>query len=166
MVLMRAGVATKVDDRTFMSELRATIHEGSDEAESMYFGYFLQFKVIERALKTSRRSPDHYTAPYFRAKLSLKPNRTTRISQHETLVRLGEVPRAQVYYACPMLFTSDDLHEDPVELEKLRLIDIRSAPQGWNTDEPHYIIFQAAQDPGPLWCSEPISAKATTGTLG
>lgn len=58
-----------------------------------------------------------------------------------------------------MLFSQDELWP-PVELSALRFVDIQTAPQGWVTNESHFIVFQAPDDPTPMWCSDPTPGIA------
>ena len=81
------------------------------------------------------------------------------LSQHETLIRLHEIQNADVSYACPMLFTEDDLHREP-SLDDVQVVSVSTAPPGYLTTERHFVAFRAKDDPAPVWCSEPIPGRA------
>ncbi|MCX5842677.1 MAG: hypothetical protein NT022_02815, partial [Deltaproteobacteria bacterium] len=81
------------------------------------------------------------------------------LSQHETLIRLSSVKGASVYYACPMLFDIADIWKQP-DINNIRFVDIRTSPDGWATNQRHFITFQNETDPVPLWQSEPIEGKS------
>lgn len=140
-------------------ELRSAIQENRTNVSNLYFGYFLQFKPVEKRIRRTKSTPEHYTTPYFNTKLSLQPNKTTGLSQHETLLRLNQVFGAIVQYACAMLFDPSDIWQTQ-KLSKLRLVDISTAPSRWATNQQHYIAFQTEDDPSPYWCSDPIEGKS------
>lgn len=140
-------------------ELKGTIQSSGTVINKFYLGEFLQFKVVEVMRRRSKNMPQVFTTPYYRSELSLKPNKSTRISQHETLLRLHNVRNAIVLYACCMVFSQEELWEIP-DLNKLRFVDIASAPSGWTTNEAHYILFKTMTDPNPLWCSEPTEGRS------
>lgn len=153
-------VRTTVDATSFYNDLRDKISNESVEG-NFYLGYFLQFKIVNKILRSSQTKPSAYTVPYYRVKLSLDANRTTGLSQHETLLRLSDIRNAQVYYACPMIFDWDEIYSEP-DLRKLAMVSISSSPRGWATGNSHYITFQEPYDDSPLWCSEPAKGSAIT----
>jgi len=154
---------TKSDltNEELFNELRQTIKANNKQIHKFYIGYFLQFKIVELINRRSRNIPPNYITPYYRSKLSLNPNKITGISQHETLLRLNRIKNTIVYYACPMLFDQDELYDHP-DINKLRLVDINSAPSGWATNQSHFVAFQTTIDQNPYWCSEPIGGKSFT----
>ena len=107
--------------------------------------------------RKSRHFPLDYRIPYFRSELSLNSNKITGLSQHETLVRLNNIEYANVAYACPMIFNQKDLRNPT--LDSLRIVDISTAPQGWLTNDAHFITFQDEVGNNTKWCSEPINGK-------
>lgn len=152
-------VRTSVSTRELFEELKGAVQNNANNADNFFFGFFLQFKAVERMSRTSRLKPAHYSTPYFRSELSLFPNPTTGISQHETLIRLSAIAGASVAYACGMLFDIADIWEPP-SVDKLRCVDISTAPPGWATNQRHFIAFQTESDPAPLWCSEPVKGRS------
>lgn len=148
-------VNTSVDTDELYNELKEAIKTKNNTAKSLYLGFFLQFKMVHKITRKSKLMPNGYNTPYYRSELSLKPNDKTRLSQHETLLRLNTLKNANVFYACGMLFNIDDVYSKP-DIADLRLIPVSSAPNGWNTNERHFITFQTKYDNNPLWCSEPV----------
>lgn len=123
---------------------------------SVFRAVFMQFKVVEQR-RSRRGAPPNYAVPWFAAELSTKKAPDTKISQHETLTRLAELPNAFTAYACPMLFSLDDILR-PADLTTLRLIDVLSAPSGWLTDGQHKLAFLSPTSDAE-WCSDPTPAK-------
>jgi hypothetical protein len=132
----------------------------SDRANYPYIikAFFLQFKIVEKMQRKSGNMPAGWVTPYFRSELSLKPNKQTGKSQHETLLLSASIPQTKVLYICPMIFEEDDIIRNP-ELDDLRMVDIQSAPVGWATNTSHHICFQET-DGDPFWCSKPTEGKA------
>ena len=98
----------------------------------MYVGYFLQFKRPEEMVRRGQTTPSDFTTPYYRFELSLKASKLTGLSQHETLLRLHKIQDADVSYACPMLFTEDNLHREP-SLDDVQVVSVSTAPSGYLT---------------------------------
>ena len=136
-------------------DLKGFIHSDKKPLD-VFRAFFLQFKVVE-SRRTRRGAPDGWTAPWFAAPLSLEADKDTKISQHETLKRLSQLDNSEVSYACPMIFSLDEIIRPP-DLTTLRTIDVRSAPDGWLTSGSHKIAFQTPTSDA-LWCSDPESAK-------
>jgi hypothetical protein len=137
-------------------QLRGAIASNASTVPAMYVGYFLQYKRPERVERRRKETPSEFTTPYYWFELSLKASKLTGISQHETLLRLKGIRNADVSYACPMLFTEDDLHREP-NLEDVRVVPISTAPSGYLTAERHFVAFRTRDDPTPVWCSEPTA---------
>ncbi len=150
---------TSLTTEQLFYQLRTGIQQQDQNVPGFYFGYFLQFKTVERMVRRSALMPQHYSPPYLRAELSLKPNRTTGLSQHETLLRLSDIKGASVDYACPMLFDIADIWEGP-DITKIRFVQISTSPPGWATNQRHFITLQNETDPNPFWQSEPIETKS------
>lgn len=140
-------------------QLRSTISDGSSKLSKFYFGEFLQFKVVKVITRSSQNLPHGFTTPYYRSALSLKANKSTKKSQHETLCRLSQIKGAKVYYACPMIFDQEKLWEKP-NLNLLWLVDVTTAPKGWLTNESHHIVFQNPNSRKIMWCSDPVPGSA------
>lgn len=153
----QAWTRTDLTQAQLHDALVSAVQVGGKSIGKFYVGEFLQFKVMDRKIRASKVMPSGFSTPYIRTELSLAPNKLTGISQHETLRRLSGVAGASVYYACPMLFESDEIWEQPADLTKLRLVDVKSSPSGWLTNESHHLIFQDAYA-SPLWCSDPLPA--------
>ncbi len=152
-------VRTSITTSQLFTELQSAIRNQATAVNNFYFGFFLQFKVVDRMVRGSRHKPAHYTTPYFRSELSVHRNPTTGVSQHETLLRLSALPGASVSYACGMLFDIADIWQVP-SLDKLRCVDISTAPPGWATNQQHFLAFQTEVDPSPFWCSNPIEGNS------
>ncbi|WP_414545292.1 hypothetical protein [Nostoc sp. CCY0012] len=152
---------TKSDlsEQDLFMQLRSAVSNSSSKLSKFYYGEFLQFKIVEVITRKSKNLPNGFTTPYYRSALSLKPNKLTNKSQHETLCRLSQINGAKVYYACTMIFDQDKLWEEP-NLNSLRLVDVETAPNGWLTTESHYIVFQQPNTPNPIWCSDPVPGSA------
>ncbi len=147
-------VHTSLSMSELYEELKENIRSVSIVSKHLFLGFFLQFKIVDRIKKSSSLMPSGYRTPYYRSELSLKPNERTGLSQHETLLILSRIKNANVFYACGMLFEINQIYSKP-DIADLRMVPINTAPVGWNTNERHFITFQAPNDPGPWWCSKP-----------
>jgi hypothetical protein len=154
-------VRTSLSTSQLFSELQSAILNQATTANNFCFGFFLQFKIVKRMVRTSKLKPAQYTTPYFRSELSVDPNPTTGISQHETLLRLNALAGATVSYACGMLFDIADIWQAP-SVDKLRCVDITTSPTGWATNQRHFLAFQTETDPSPFWCSDPAEGKSVS----
>ena len=152
-------VRCDVSAKDFERQLRDAIASSATSLPTMYVGYFLQFKRPEEMVRRVQTTPGDFTTPYYRFELSLKAGKLTGLSQHETLLRLHEIQNADVSYACPMLFTEDDLHREP-SLDDVQVVSVSTAPPGYLTTERHFVAFRAKNDPAPVWCSDPVPGKA------
>ncbi len=150
-------VRIEVGGRQFLDELRHAIQSGTSVVDRFYLGFFLQFKKVRRITRGSKYMPPWYHPPYFRSEISVKRNKSTGLSQHQTLLRLCHINSASVCYACPMLFSAEEIYE-PADLARLRCIDLVSAPTGWTADERHFVTFQHPSDAVGLWCSDATRA--------
>jgi hypothetical protein len=152
---------TSLSSASLLQELRSSVQSNTTVTRNFFFGYFLQFKVVDRMVRRSKVIPDNYVTPYLRAALSLEPIPKTGLSQHETLLRLSNIVNASVYYACPMLFEIADIWRN-ASLDDIRFVNIQTSPLGWATNTKHYIMFQDESDSWPVWKSEPIKTRALT----
>ncbi|MBD2213648.1 hypothetical protein H6G27_27845 [Nostoc linckia FACHB-104] len=152
---------TKSDlsEQDLFTQLSSAVSHNKTKLSKFYFGEFLQFKIVEKITRKSKNIPHGFRTPYYRSALSLKPNKSTNKSQHETLWRLSQINGANVYYACAMIFDQDKLWEKP-NLNSLRLVEVKTAPKGWLTNESHHIVFQEPNTPEPFWCSDPTPGSA------
>jgi len=151
-------VHTKLTPEQLLQELSEAIQSSAQNVQHFYLGYFLQFKYVQKITKRSYFMPEKYKTPYFRSELSVKRNPRTKLSQHETLLRLSKIHSTKVCYVCAMLFDLAEIYAPP-DLARLLCIDIRSSPQGWLTNERHFITFQQENGFDALWCSEPTPAR-------
>lgn len=151
--------SSNLTEEELFEALKSAIRTSGTSVDRFFLGEFLQFKVVDVLTRRSEKMPQAYSTPYYRSELSLRPNKSSGISQHETLLRLNGINNATVLYACGMIFTQAELWEPP-DVSKLRFVDITSAPSGWATNENHYIAFQYPTDPTPFWCSEPVQGLA------
>lgn len=139
--------------------LTSAIQKKSKSLDSFYFGYFMQFKTVQMVTRDSRYCPPNYAIPYYRSEISLHKEKASNISQHTTLLRLSRIRNAFVYYACPMIFSPDEVYDKP-DTDKLRLVPINNAPANWRSIDRHFITFQDIYDNSPLWCSDPIGTSS------
>lgn len=156
-------VRTSIPDQRLYQRLKEAVKMKSRTVEAFHLGYFLQFKVVHELGRRTRFTPLAIAAPYLRSELSVWPNPTTGLSQHETLQVLSQIQGSLVYYACPLLFDIDLIYEDP-DLSLLQIIDVQDAPAYINSDDRHFIAFQDVNNPKPYWCSEFRPAKCVPST--
>ncbi|WP_157817974.1 hypothetical protein [Candidatus Thiodictyon syntrophicum] len=147
--------SSDLSELELFASLKAAIASQAKSINKFYLGEFLQFKVVDTVTRASKRMPAGFSTPYFRSELSLKPNKSTGISQHETLLRLKAIAKTAVFYTCGMVFEEADIWK-PADLSALRFVDIQTAPPGWATNEDHFIVFRNSTDSTPMWCSEPL----------
>lgn len=139
-------------------ELRSAV-SGGTISDKFYFGYFMQYKVVQKVTRRSKYCPSNYSTPYYRSEISLKPNKTTKISQHNTLKSLSSIPNAFVYYVCPMILSSDEIYNEP-DPNLLKIVQISSSPGGWSAADRHFLTFRNPSDPSPIWNSEPVRTRS------
>lgn len=151
-------VYTSVTTGQLFNDLQDAIAAESSSVYKLFIGYFMQFKVVRKFRKRSRFTPTDFTAPYLRSELDLEPNKTTGISQHETLLRLSNIAGASVCYACGMLFDIADVYAPP-DLRKLRCV-IVPPPIDIDNNDRHFIAFRHETDTKPKWCSDPVEAES------
>jgi len=58
-----------------------------------------------------------------------------------------------------MLFDVESIYDEP-DLNKLKCVDLRTAPDLWDDDERHFITFRNEADLFPQWCSIPVPGEA------
>jgi hypothetical protein len=150
--------APALDQQDLYDSLGQEIQTGGNTVQGFYLGYFLQFKALREMAKRSKYAPT-YSAPYLRSELSLRPNDSTGLSQHETLLRLSQVQGALVYYACPRLFDLDQIYDSP-DLDTVEIVDVQAAPVGWQPSERHFLAFRKSTPSAPQWLSDPVEAKS------
>lgn len=153
-------VCTPLSEKELVTQLTQAIRSAGSGKRLLYVGFFLQYKVVQRVKRRGRYTPPGYGTPYLRVRLDLSPNRSSRLSQHECLIRLSAIGHSHVYYACPMVFDPAQTLLPP-QPSQLRLVDVSSAPRDWGPREWHFITFQRPDDPHPFWFSEPSPAATT-----
>jgi hypothetical protein len=147
------------------AELKQQIDAGAAASPSLYFGYFLQFKVVDEcAGKNPKTRPNGFQGRYWRSTLGMsvskRPNARSKRYQHEVLVRLASIAKTDVNYACPMIFSEPEVH-GRVDLDKLRIVEVNAKTPIYKADEPHFIAFQTTTGPG-VYCSTPTRATVRT----
>jgi len=154
-------VRTEIPLSYLRKQLAEAISKSSSQVQSLYVGYFLQFK---RVIKIKQRPRDQQLrqiipmGPSLRAKLDMVPNKATNRSQHETLLRLAGIVGCDVNYACPMMFSVDEVYDEP-NLDLLRIVPLAGAPTGYASNQEHYICFQDELAPA-IWCSDPVQGES------
>ena len=154
----QAWVKTTVSTSELFEQLKVDIAQGQQNNPYIYFGFFLQFKPVERMFRRSVNTPVNFPSNYFRCKLDLRRNDTTDLSQHETLKRLSNLRRTDVSYACPMIFEPQCLWNPP-NMEDIKFVPVTISTPTWVTGS-HYINFATENDDNPVWKSEEEQGKA------
>lgn len=156
----QAFAATQLSEEEFFQKLADCAQsDGYNIGNSTFLGYFLQYKVGSRMTNLTKPAPTTVSRPYIRFSVDSSQNQRTGTAQHELLYLLSRNHGAFVYYACPMLFLREDLYEVNVDLDRLRLVTLESAPGPYLDNAKHYIYFQDVQSQ-PIWASEPHDGKA------
>lgn len=156
----QAYVKTQLGDAEFFDLLKTSAITQQYRLDDVFFGYFLQFKVVHPLRqRTIYTPPQVVNSPHYRVDLDTTKNKQTGVSQHELLYRLSKNKGAFVYYACPMVFDKTDLYETDVDLDPLRLVELESCLDIYDDNDNHYIYFD---DPTsiPIWKSEPHAGRA------
>lgn len=158
----QAFARTQLSQKEFYDMLKSSAKDDNYSLPNgnYFLGYFLQYKVGKKLTRRRIATPPSITTnPFIRFGLDTKENVRTGFSQHELLCRLSHNPGALVSYACPMLFLRDELYEDPVDLDGLRLVDVASCP-GYFKDNASHNIFFNNETSIPVWASEPKNGEA------
>lgn len=150
---------SSLSQEQLLNKLKEAIQNKATTLNTFYLGFFLQFKIVSIMSRNSRNKPDNYTLPYYRSEISLKINKKTGLSQHQTLKRLSRIDNASVVYACGMIFDNNDIYKNP-DLSDLRMIPVKDSPDYDEKDERHFITFQTKDDPSPLYHSEPVETSS------
>lgn len=149
-------VYTNMSSMDLIEQLKKAIKNGNNSAPGLFLGYFLQFKLTSKILKRSKYTPKSFLLPHYRAELSLKRNKKTGLSQHETLLRLKNIKNSRVNYACAMLHSLEDIYEEP-DLSKLRIIDLNEKS---NFSRGRHFIYFQNEAALPIWKSESIEGTS------
>lgn len=156
----QAYVKTQLGDDEFFDMLKTSAASQQYQLNDVFFGYFLQFKVVHPMQNQNIYTPPQVVnKPHYRVNLDTTKNKRTGVSQHELLYRLSKNKGAFVYYACPMVFDKTDLYEIDVDLDQLRLVELESCQDIYNDNDNHYIFFDAPTSI-PIWKSEPQTGRA------
>lgn len=159
----QAFVKSQVSDKELFKSLSTAAASGAYGLEKNFFGYFLQFKVVSKLVKSNKKTkkpPQVKATPFYRTDIYNQRTKSSSFSQHELLYNLAKNKGAMTYYACPMVFSKADLYQ-PVDLSKLRLVDVATAPSEFADNQTHHIFFPSETD-DPIWCSEPVLGKAVS----
>jgi hypothetical protein len=157
----QAYVKTQLGDDEFFDLLKTSAASQQYKLNDVFFGYFLQFKVVHlmRRRSTIYTPPTVTSLPHYRVELDTTKNKQTGVSQHELLYRLSKNKGSLVYYACPMVFDKTDLYEIEVNTDQLRLVELGSCQDIYDDNDNHYIYFDNATSI-PIWKSEPHEGTA------
>lgn len=154
--------ASDLDEEQFYQQLKTAAASVNYSIGDTFLGYFLQYKVVHVRHKRSRYTPAEIrNTPHYKANLDTTKNRRSGVSQHELLYKLSKNRGALVYYACPMIFDRTDLYENPVDLDRLKLVDMTSCPSAYLDSDHHSVYFDDA-DALPVWCSDPVEGRRVT----
>jgi len=143
----------------FFERLKADLATGAPSRR--YVAYFLQFKRVWKLSRRSDLTPAGMPATHYRAELDCKIPANADCSQHERLRRLCQLTGCETVYACPMVFTQEQLWKAP-DLELLRLVSLTNSPKYDGDGERHFIFFKKPTD-APVWASTPVPAHAMSG---
>ncbi|MDC3985960.1 hypothetical protein [Polyangium jinanense] len=149
-------------DAEFEKALRDAISTRSTSVPKFFVGYFMQFKRVQQMQRSTKFTDPSIQGEHLRVEIDLVPSPTTGISQHDTLIRLANIQRADVSYACGMIFDAGAIYDTP-DLSQLRIVPVDDkvvqARARWQPGERHFIEFQS-ENAAPLWCSEPVPGRA------
>lgn len=146
----------------FEQALRSAVSTRQSMVPTFYVGYFMQFKRAHQMLRTTKYTPNGIIGGHLRVEVDHVPSPTTKISQHETLIRLAGITGSDVSYACGMIFDADVIYDQP-DLDLLRIVPVDAqvvqAFGTWRPGERHFIQFQD-QVAAPIWCSKPLEGRS------
>lgn len=109
----------------------------------IFFGFFLQFKVLSLVTQRNQRSPvppAGYQLPYFRTKLKTVGSARAQVSQHATLFRIALNSQCQVFYVCPAIGSKADLYRDP-DLNDLLIAPVLDSRSEFADRRDHHLYF-------------------------
>jgi hypothetical protein len=156
----QAWVMTDVSDDKLFEDLKDAAQNNSYKLNERYIGYFLQYKVVQRMIRHSKKNPPPVKSARFgRSKISSQANPHTGQSQHELLFNLCKNKNALTYYACPAIFDKAELYIKDVDLGTLHLVDVASCPSDFTDHKKHHIFFDLPSMQ-PTWCSEPVEGRS------
>lgn len=156
----QAYAKSQLTEKEFFDLLKKSAKSNNYKLSEKFVGYFLQYKVVSVMKNKTSKIPIGITAkPHYRSHLETSKNANTGVSQHEMLFRLSRNPGALAYYACPMLFDRSALYEVYVDLDTLRLPDLKHCPSEYGDNSKHHIYFNGPQDI-PVWCSDPVNGES------
>jgi predicted small metal-binding protein len=150
-----AWVESKLSKEELENKLKDHVKNKNQFNDSSFTGFFLQFKTVQKVTRKSKYLPTSYSTPYYRSKLSTKVNPHTLLSQHSILKNLSRIDKADVAYACGMVFNTNEL-ECVENLEKLRVVPVDNAPDYTNSNDQHFLTFRDINDRSPQYNSNPI----------
>lgn len=158
----QAWVMTDLSDDKLFRDLKEAAQNNSYKLDERYVGYFLQYKVVQRMTRHSKKNPPPVKSAQFgRAKISSHANLRTGQSQHELLFNLCKNKNALTYYACPAIFDKADLYSKNIDLSTLHLVDVASCPSDFTDHKKHHIFFDLPSMK-PTWCSDPVEGLSVS----
>lgn len=156
----QAFVMSQLPDDVLFQQLKSSATSSSYHMGSTFVGLFLQFKVVQKLDKKSKKNPPPVSSsPYYRVSLYTSRNSSNEKSQHELLYQLAKNNAgAFVYYACPMIFDKVKLYTSP-DLNDLRLAKLDKSPGPYTDNDKHFIFYDTPNS-SPVWKSEPVIGEA------
>lgn len=156
----QAFVMSQLSDRDLFKLLKGAAQNSNYAVTPTVVGIFLQFKVVQRMDRRSRKNPPPIaSSPYFRVPLYTARKSSNDRSQHELLYHLSKNNSgAFVYYACPFLFDKSKLYS-PADLSQLRMATLSSCPSDYTDNDKHFIFYDSPLSQ-PVWKSEPVNGEA------
>ena len=156
----QAFVMSQLSDRDLFDLLKKAAQNSNYAVSPTVVGMFLQFKVVQRMDRRSRKNPPPVaSSPYYRVPLYTTRKSLSEKSQHELLYNLSKNNNgAFVYYACPFVFDKSRLYS-PADLNDLRLAELSSCPSDYTDNDKHYIFYESVSSQ-PVWKSEPVNGIA------
>ncbi|EPY7708302.1 hypothetical protein ACN1JM_000343 [Bacillus pacificus] len=169
----QAWVNNQISEEDFYNMIKERVDKKSKPPykynKYTYIAFLLQFKVVEKKQGIMRSwkgrdlsfwIPSKYTPPYYRSLLKTEPSKKAEYAQHDLLYKINnKFKDFGVYYACPMLFEHQEIFVPKVDLDKLILVDLDSAPspytKEWKKYNKHHIMFQDIDGKEMEWCSRP-----------
>lgn len=154
----------EIPQERLFTEISESVEDSSNPV-SVYVAFFLQFKVVHRMKRAYGQTRDAVRGKHFRVDLDTEPKwdkdgNWSYYSQHEVMKRVSQVDPFLVWYACPFIFTADEVLKRPVQLEEIKFVVVDGDTPDYSDEERHHICFQTRSSL-PQWCSEPVPGKLT-----
>lgn len=156
-------VRTDLTTDDLYTELSDALQNSALSVPRLYFGFFLQFKIVEIMRRISKYTPPNIFADYYRSELDLTRSSESGAIQHHLLVHLASMANTAVAYACPMFFDIDAIYDQP-DLETLRCVPVSISTPVFNEYERHFIAIQTPRSSRGYWCSETVRTEHVSFT--